>query len=269
MAPRQGSLNELLFGFHAVHEALRAGRRHFGTLWTRPASQGRTPHAALVALARQQRIQVRQAELDQGAFRVLDRQGAHHQGVALEASPFPFSSLEQVLALGRERRDLPLLLLLDHIQDPHNLGAMMRAAENCGVHGIVTPRRRSCPMSPAVGHASAGALEHMHVVQVTNLNRTMEELKARGIWIGGLDTAASAAQDIATMDLDRALALVVGHEGQGLSGLARRKCDFLLRLAMHGRIASFNAASSVAIALYLARQARSGSGNTQTCENRL
>ncbi len=248
-------MSELLFGPHAVREALLAQRRRFGLLWIRKASQRRTtPHAALCTLARKQGVVVRQT--DQGVFRTLDKAGSRHQGIALEAGPLPLASLDEIWGRSRQQQELPLLLILDHIQDPHNMGAIIRSAEVCGVHGVLTPRRRACPLSPAVSQASAGALEHMLLAQVANLPRAMADLQARGVWIGGLEAGDLPAQDIAGMDLDRALALVVGHEGSGLSRLVRERCDFLLRLAMQGQIASFNASNAVAIALYLARQAR-------------
>lgn len=247
-------MKDLLFGAHAVREALRARKRHFGCLWTRQTAKGRTSHAGLCDLARTQGVTVRQTP--QGVFRDLDKAGSHHQGVALEAGPLPLASLDQMWALCEQQAELPLLLILDHVQDPHNMGAIIRSAEVCGVHGVITPRRRACPLSPAVSQASAGALEHMLVAQVTNLSRTMGELQARGVWIAGLEADGKQVQDIAALDLDRALALVVGHEGSGLSRRVREQCDFLMRLAMQGQIASFNASNAAAIALYLARQDR-------------
>ncbi len=247
-------MTDLLFGTHAVREALRARRRRFGCLWTRQTTQGRSTHAALCDLARKQGVTVRQTK--QGVFQTLDRAGSHHQGVALEAGPLPLASLDQMWAFSEQQQELPLLLILDHVQDPHNMGAIIRSAEVCGVHGVITPKRRACPLSPAVSLTSAGALEHMLVAQVTNLPRTMAELQKRGVWIAGLESDESQAQNIACLDLDRALALVVGHEGSGLSRLVREQCDFLMWLAMQGQITSFNASHAAAIALYLARQVR-------------
>ncbi len=245
---------ELLFGTHAVREALQAQRRRCLCLWTRPTSQGHPTHPTLCALARQRSVTVRQTE--QGVFRTLDKAGSHHQGVALEAGSLPLASLDQMWSLSQRQDELPLLLVLDHVQDPHNMGAIMRSAEVCGVHGVITPQKRACPLSPAVSQASAGALEHMLVARVPNLPRILVELQSRGVWIGGLEATDTRAQDIMEMDLDRALALVVGHESSGLSRLVRERCDFLLRLAMQGQIASFNVSNAAAIALYLARQAR-------------
>lgn len=242
---------EVLFGLHSVREALKADRREMGPLWMQGTGSGL---AEVGRLARRRRVAVQKASPE--VFRNLDRKRAHHQGVALRVSPLPRDSVDGLCHLAAERHEPPFLLILDHIQDPQNAGAMIRSAELCGIHGVVIPTRRACPMTPAVSHASAGALEHMRVAPVTNLSRAVDSLKRQGIWVGGLDAEDARAQAIESMDLNRPLALVVGHEGEGLSRLTRDRCDFLLGLSMHGQIESYNAASAASIALYLARQAR-------------
>lgn len=205
-------------------------------------------------MARSRHVEVRQS--DGRIFRDLERRNAHHQGCAMEVGPFPLSDWEEVWRVSDQRGEAPFVLVADHIQDPQNLGAIVRSAEICGVHGVVTPKDRSCPLTPAVSQASAGGLEHMRVVRVTNLARELRHLQERHIWVGGLESADPAAQEIESVDLDRPLALVVGNEGTGLSANVRKNCDFLLRLGMWGRIDSFNAASAASISLYLARRAR-------------
>ncbi len=245
-------MKETLIGIHAVQEALVAGRRRCHVLWIKNAAAPRQKQ--LRALARQRRVDVRH-----GAgriFRELERRHLHHQGCALETGPLPLADWDAVWARADAGGEPPLLLAADHVQDPQNLGAMMRAAENCGVHGVIIPKDRACPLSPAVSQASAGGLEHMLVVRVTNLARELQWLQKRHIWVGGLESGDPAAQDIDAVDLDRPLALVVGHEGTGLSANVRQHCDFLLRLRMWGRLDSFNAAHAASISLYLARQAR-------------
>ena len=243
-------MKETLIGIHAVQEALVAGRRYCHVLWVKNSEAQKR----LLALARQRRVDVHCGA--SRIFRDLERRNAHHQGYALEASPLPLSDWDDVWARADDCGEPPLLLAADHIQDPQNLGVMMRAAENCGVHGVIIPKDRACPLSPVVSQASAGGLEHMLVVRVTNLARELKQLQARHIWVGGLAAGDPAAQDIDAVDLKRPLALVVGNEGSGLSANVRKNCDFLLRLRMWGRIDSFNAANAVSISLYLARQAR-------------
>ncbi len=247
-------MKETLTGIHAVQEALIAGRRPCHVLWVKNAEAQKPPQRHLLALARQRRVDVRRGE--GRIFGDLERRSVHHQGCALEVGPLPLSDWDDVWTRADDCGEPPLLLATDHIQDPQNLGAMIRAAENCGVHGVIMPKDRACPLSPVVSQASAGGLEHMLVVRVTNLARALRQLQAHHIWVGGLESGDVATQDIDSVDLDRPLALVVGNEGAGLSGNVRKSCDFLLRLRMWGRIDSFNAATAASISLYLARQAR-------------
>lgn len=245
---------DLLYGFHAVREALRADRRACRVLWLQQSRGGHRPPHRLTDLARARGTEIRTTA--GGVFRGLQEAGVRHQGVALEAGPWQSATLEDVLAEAADKGEPPLLLVLDHVQDPRNVGAMLRICDACGVHGAICARRRAAPLSPAVSHASAGAMEHLPVVQVTNVRQAMDRLGDEGVWLGGLEGSADGAVPIGDFDLDRPLALVVGSEGAGLSRLVRDGCDFLLRLDMHGRVESFNAASAAAIALYLARQAR-------------
>ncbi|MEZ4730344.1 MAG: 23S rRNA (guanosine(2251)-2'-O)-methyltransferase RlmB [Caldilineaceae bacterium] len=147
------------------------------------------------------------------------------------------------------------MLLLDHLQDPQNLGTLFRTAEAMGVHGVIIPDRRSAQVTAAVSNASAGAVEHLRVVQVTNINHTIEDLKESNIWVAGLDNVDTALP-LSRANLTGALALVVGSEGEGLSRLTRDRCDFLVRLPMVGQVESLNAAVVGSIVLYAARQAR-------------
>jgi 23S rRNA (guanosine2251-2'-O)-methyltransferase len=190
-----------------------------------------------------------------GLFDKLKGERVNAQGVALETGDYIYASAEDILRLARTRNEAPFLLLLDHLQDPQNFGTLMRTAEAMGVHGIVIPERRAVAVTPAVSNASAGAVEHMLITKVVNLNRTIDELKERNIWVFGLDGSAETPL-IAQANFKGALALVVGSEGEGLSRLTREKCDFLVRIPMHGQIESLNAAVAGSIALYLARQAR-------------
>jgi 23S rRNA (guanosine2251-2'-O)-methyltransferase len=249
-------MSELTYGRRAVLETLRAARRHIYRLWLEGEANGPAPSgivAEIVAAAEAANIPMR--TIKGGLFDKLAQQNAHAQGVALEVGDYPYADFDQILARAKAQGEAPFLLILDHLQDPQNLGTLIRTAEAMGVHGIILPDRRAAGVTPAVTNSSAGAVERMLVAQVTNLNRTIDELKARNVWVAGLDS------DPATPLLDNrmisgALALVVGSEGSGLSHLTREKCDFLLRLAMVGTVESLNAAVAGSIVLYLARQTR-------------
>jgi 23S rRNA (guanosine2251-2'-O)-methyltransferase len=180
----------------------------------------------------------------------LDQIGnIHHQGVALETSEFPHTSLDDILAVAQSSPDAPLLLLLDRLQDPQNVGSLMRTAEAVGVGGVVIQRRRAVGITPAVVNASSGAVEHLRVAQVTNLVRAIDRLKTQDVWVAGLE-AVPGAQQINQADLTGSLALVVGSEGQGLRRLVRERCDFLVQLPMRGQVRSLNASVAAAVALY-------------------
>jgi 23S rRNA (guanosine2251-2'-O)-methyltransferase len=189
--------------------------------------------------------------------RELDRLGgeANHQGLAAEVSGYPYVDLEALLAAAQQAGDPPFLLLLDHVQDPQNLGSLLRSAEAAGVHGVVLPGRRATGVTPAAVRASAGAAEHVRVAQVGNLVQAMQTLKGQNVWLAGLD-ARSEAQLYSEADLGGPLGIVVGSEGQGLARLVRDTCDFLLRLPMHGQVGSLNAGVAGALALYEARRQR-------------
>lgn len=243
---------EILYGRHAVHEALRARRRKVYALNLAEGVKQSGIVAEAVELAR--KLNCRVQEVDRRQFeRALP--GANHQGMVLEAGSYPYSTLEQALDLAKQKQEAPLLLLLDHLEDPQNVGALLRTAEAMGVHGILLPDRRSAGITPAVSNASAGAVEHLLTVQVTNIARTQEELKRRNIWVVGLDDRPEA-KELLRSDLSGALALVVGAEGSGLSRLAREQCDWLVRIPMAGKIGSLNAAVAGSVALVAARSAR-------------
>lgn len=243
---------EILYGRHAVHEALRARRRKLYALNLAAGVKQTGLVADIVDLARQLNCRVQQVDKQQFERGLPD---VNHQGVALEVSTYPYETLEQALALAGQAGEAPLLLLLDHLEDPQNVGALLRTAEAMGVHGVVLPERRSAAITPAVCNASSGAVEHLRIVQVTNIGRTQEELKRRNVWIVGLDDRPEA-RELLRSDLSGALALVVGAEGGGLSRLVREQCDWLVRIPMQGQVGSLNAAVAGSVALVAARSAR-------------
>ncbi len=250
-------MSELLYGRHAVLEALRAKRRRVYRLWTESrggASPATGNLAEILEIVTARALPLQQ--LQGGLFDRMRSENNNAQGVALEVDPYPYADVNICLRAARDQGEPPLLLILDHLQDPQNLGTLMRTAEAMGVHGIVIPDRRAAGITPAVSNASAGAVEHMLVAKVTNINRVIDQLKADNIWIAGLDNVPEAPL-LAQARLDGALAIVVGSEAEGLSHLTREKCDFLVRLPMVGRVESLNAAVAGSIVLYAAREARS------------
>jgi 23S rRNA (guanosine2251-2'-O)-methyltransferase len=247
--------NEFLYGRNAVREALRARRRQLHRLIVSSGVQETGVVAEIVRLAEAGGVPVQRVERQ-----LLDRQlrDANHQGVILEAGPYPYVELEECLALAREHGQPPLLLLLDHLQDPQNIGTLLRTAEVVGAHGVALPGRRAAEITPAVVNASSGATEHLRVVLVGNLAQTIATLQKEGVWVVGLEDDEQA-QELDRADLDMPLALVVGAEGAGLARLVRERCDFLVRLPMAGQIASLNAAVAGSIALYGAWRQRARS----------
>ncbi len=241
----------MLYGRQAVLEALRAGRRRARRVFLADGVREQGIIAEIIEAARRRGVPVQRVRRSE-----LDRLGlTHHQGVALEAAPYPFAALEDVLAQAGRRGEPPFLLLLDHLQDPQNLGSLFRTAEAVGVHGVIIPKRRAAGVTPAVSHTSAGAVEHLAVVQVANLPQTISKLQQEGVWVVGLERTPEA-RPLDEVDLTGPLALVVGSEGKGLSRLVRERCDWLVMLPMRGRVTSLNAAVAGSIVLYTAWRAR-------------
>jgi 23S rRNA (guanosine2251-2'-O)-methyltransferase len=241
-------------GRHPVRELLRAG----APVRRIRLAVDRAPDPLLdevVALARAAGVAVEQVprtELDAAAPDLV------HQGVVATAPPFPTVGLDALLARARRRAEAPLLVALDGVTDPHNLGAIARSADAAGAHGLLLPGRRSAGITPTAEKAAAGALAHLPVAVVGNLNRALGELHDRGIWSLGLD--GEAGEDLASHPLvAEPVVLVVGAEGAGLSRLTRDRCDALVALPMRGQVGSLNASVAAAVALYTllaAREAR-------------
>jgi 23S rRNA (guanosine2251-2'-O)-methyltransferase len=246
-------MREWLYGRQAVREALRAQRRQGFLLRAAEGAQDRAILQEILDLARKRKIPVERVDRDS-----LDGLGDGHQGVALQADEYPLANLEDIFARAAESGRPALILILDQIQDPQNLGTLLRTAEAAGVDGIVLPAHRAAGVTPAVVNASAGAVEHLLVAQ-SNLAQAIAALKERDIWVAGLE-AAPEARPLFAADLSGPLALVVGSEGEGLRPLVRKSCDFLFSLPMLGRIGSLNAAVAGSIALYAVLRAREAGG---------
>lgn len=245
---------DLLYGRRPVYEALRAGRRRIYKLMLAKGVQEKGGVVGqILSMARPAAIPLATVPRQE-----LDRVVSNHQGIVAEVSSYPYADLSEILSFAANQSDAPLFLLLDLLQDPQNFGSLLRTAEAVGVHGVVIPQRRAVGVTPAVVSASAGAVEHLRVACVTNLARTLDELKRQGLWVAGLE-ATEEAELYDQADLRGPLALVVGSEGSGLRRLVREKCDFLVRLPMLGRVSSLNAAVAGSVALYeVERQRRAG-----------
>jgi len=242
---------QILYGRNAVLEALRANRRRCTNITIAEGVHERGSAEAILALAAERGVPVKRVPRGQ-----LDDLGPiNHQGVAGQFESYPYVDLSEILAVSRDTGEPPFLLLLDSLQDPQNLGTLLRTAEVVGVHGVVIPRHRAAEITPAVSNASAGAVEHLHIAQVTNLVRAMEELKEAGVWIVGVENLPEA-EDYHAARLNMPLALVIGSEGHGLGHLVREHCDLWIKLPMKGHIQSLNAATAGAIVLYEAWRQR-------------
>jgi 23S rRNA (guanosine2251-2'-O)-methyltransferase len=245
-------MREIIYGRQPVRETLRAGRRQVFKLVLADGIKTSGIVGQILSLAESANVPVQAIDR-----RELDKLSgeANHQGLAAEVSAYPYVALTDPLEVARQAQVPAFLLLLDHIQDPQNLGSLLRTAEAVGIHGVVIPDRRAAGVTPATVRASAGAAEHVRVAQVVNLAQAMSHLREKGIWLTGLE-ALPAAQLYTEADLSGPLGLVVGSEGRGLARLVRERCDFLIRLPMQGQVESLNAAVAGAIALYEARRQR-------------
>jgi 23S rRNA (guanosine2251-2'-O)-methyltransferase len=243
-------MKEIIYSRNAVYECLRAKRRQPIRLMIAEKTLEKGRMADILTLAKERKVPVERVPRQR-----LDNLTPQHQGVVLEAGHYPYVDIADILENAKSRNEPLFVLLLDTMQDPQNFGTLLRTAEAAGVHGILIPLARTVDVTPAVVNASSGAVEHLLVAQA-NLAQAIETLKEAGAWIVGLDED-SRSQTPDRVRLDGALGVVVGSEGEGIRPLVRQKCDFLLRLPMHGQIESLNAAVAGSIVLYLASQARS------------
>lgn len=239
---------DLIYGRHPVLEALRAGE-DVQRLLVAKGTQTGGPLADILSAARERRIRI-----DWVDRRELDRVGGVHQGVAAELRPFAYADVDDILAHAQAQGEPPLILALDAVQDVHNLGSLIRTADAVGAHGVILPERRAAGVTPAVRKASAGAVAHLPIAQVTNLTRALESLKTQGVWVVGLDMAGQQPFD--GYDWRGPAALVVGSEGKGLGRLVAETCDVLVNLPMRGHVDSLNAAVAGSIVLYHAWRSR-------------
>lgn len=239
----------LLEGRNAVLEHLRAGGAT-DKLFVAEGAEGRL--GDVLALARSRGVPV--SVCDRRKLDAMSRTGCH-QGVLAQAAAHAYATLDALLETAQARGEPPLLVICDGIEDPHNLGAIIRSAETAGAHGVVIPKRRAAGLTAVTARASAGALEHIGVHRATNLAAALDTLKERGVWIFG----AEADGTVSLYDADFAgpTALVIGSEGAGLSRLIREKCDFIVSIPMRGKVNSLNASNAAAVLLFEAVRRRS------------
>lgn len=231
----------LIYGINPVFEALQSGRCRIKEVWV---AEGRSSRGleGIISMAQSKGILIKRTERSQ-----LDSltKNAPHQGVVGFLDQFPYADLDEVL---QGHAGDPLLLVLDGIEDPRNLGALIRTADACGVWGVIIPKDRAAGITPAVAKSSAGAVFHIPVIRVTNISATLRQIKERGMWVIG--AAAEAQTEIYAHDLTVPLAVVIGGEGRGMRSLVKKECDLLASIPMRGKINSLNASVAGSIILY-------------------
>ena len=242
-------MTEWILGRNPVYESLRANRRDIFRLWVSENADNKRHLKDALDMAKQKGIPIESVPRQR-----LDALGDNHQSVCLEVGNYPYVSLLDILNRAHELNQPPFILILDAVQDTHNLGALLRTAEAVGVHGIVLPLRHTATVTPAVVNTSSGASEHLLVAQA-NLAQAIGILKSENIWVYGLEGAATS-QSIETTNLSGAVALVVGNEASGMRSLVRQSCDVVMKLPMRGNVDSLNAAVAGSVGLYFMWQAR-------------
>jgi 23S rRNA (guanosine2251-2'-O)-methyltransferase len=240
---RENMSEEWIGGKNPVLEALRSNRP-MNKIWiAEQSNQGAMRD--IIKLAKTQNIVVQfvpRGKLDQLAGDIA------HQGVLASVAAYAYADLEVLFQRAEQRGEPPFFILLDELEDPHNLGSILRTADATGAHGVIIPKRRAAGLTATVAKTSAGAIEYVPVVRVTNMAQTVDELKERGVWIAGTD--AGADQDYRSAPFDLPLALVIGSEGKGISRLILKKCDFTVKLPLEGHVTSLNASVAAAVLMY-------------------
>ncbi|QFT87169.1 Putative TrmH family tRNA/rRNA methyltransferase [Bacillus sp. THAF10] len=233
---------EFIMGRNPVLEALKSNRE-INKLWIAEGGQ-KGSIQQVIAMAKEANVLVQfvpRKKIDQMVE-------GNHQGVVASVAAYDYAEMDDLFQVAAERNEDPFFLILDEIEDPHNLGSIMRTADAVGAHGIIIPKRRAVGLTATVAKASTGAIEHIPVVRVTNLARTVDELKGKGVWIFGTD--AKGKVDYRNMDGSLPVGLIIGSEGKGMARLLRDKCDFLVSLPMVGKVTSLNASVAASLLMY-------------------
>ncbi|WP_409303719.1 23S rRNA (guanosine(2251)-2'-O)-methyltransferase RlmB [Peribacillus sp. SCS-155] len=244
---------EYIIGRNPVLEALRS-ERDINKIWIAEGSQkGQMQQIIGIAKERQVLTQiVPKKKIDQMS-------DGNHQGVVAQVAAYSYAELDDLFARAEERNEAPFFILLDEIEDPHNLGSIMRTADAVGAHGIIIPKRRAVGLTATVAKSSTGAIEYIPVARVTNMGRAIDEIKERGVWVVGTD--AKGTDDYRNMDGKMPIGLVIGSEGKGMGRLIKDKCDFLIRLPMAGKVTSLNASVAASLLMYEVYRKRNPLGN--------
>ncbi|NLO82501.1 MAG: 23S rRNA (guanosine(2251)-2'-O)-methyltransferase RlmB [Clostridiales bacterium] len=229
-------------GRNPVMEALRSGRTIEKILVVKGLREGGIRN--ILSTAKDMGIVIQ--EVDRRLLNSISQTRAH-QGIIAVTTPYSYVSVEDILEKAKKAEEPPFILVLDEIEDPHNLGAIIRTAECCGVHGIIIPKRRAAGLTPAAVKASAGAVEHIPIAKVNSIAWALELLKKHGLWVAGAD---AGGKPYTLHDMKGPIALVIGSEGKGLRRLVREKCDFLVGIPMKGKINSLNASVAAAVLMY-------------------
>lgn len=234
---------DMIIGRNAVIEALRGK----GTIETLYISNAKLEGSikTILALAKEKRVLIK--EVDRKKLDSICN-GEAHQGVIAKITPFKYCEVSDIIDAAKAKNEDPFIIILDELEDPHNLGSIARSAELFGVHGIIIPKRRSVSVSTTVYKSSVGAIEHVNIAKVTNINRTIDELKEQGIWVYGTDIKATEYSY--QTDFSGPCAIIIGNEGKGISKLTLQKCDKLIKIPMVGKINSLNASVAGGIIMY-------------------
>lgn len=230
-------------GRNAVRELLNSGRDINKIFIQKGERHGSI--LEIIAKAKERKLLIQEVDknkLDQMA------QSDNHQGVIAIVPPYDYCDVDDILDYAKSKNENPFILILDGIEDPHNMGSIIRTAECCGVHGIIIPKRRSCSVNSTVNKTSAGAVEYMKIARVTNLNDTIKYLKENDVWIYGTDMNGS--KYYTDEKYNSGVGIVIGSEGYGMSDLVKKNCDFLIKIPMKGKINSLNASVSAGIVMY-------------------
>lgn len=239
---------DMVAGRNAVMEALKGSRSVNKLMIANGSTEGSIKE--IIAVAKEKGVNIQywdRSKLDSIA------RGIRHQGVLAQVAPVQYAELEDILQVAKDRNESPFIVLLDELEDPHNLGAILRTADAAGVHGVLIPKHRSCPLSATVAKTSAGAVEHVPVARVGNLVQTIKKLKQEGLWVAAADMDG---KDYYDTDLTGPLLLIIGSEGQGVGRLVKEQCDFVVRIPMVGKINSLNASVAGSILMYEAMKQR-------------
>ena len=242
--PKRAELSEdILLGRNAVREAIKSGRSINRILIAEGSHGGSI--SEIINLAKERHLILQSISTDK-----LDTLcgGQRHQGIAAYAAPVDYVELDDILNLAKDRGEDPFLILLDELEDPHNLGAILRTADAVGAHGILIPKHRSCPLSSVVAKTSAGAVEYVPVARIGNVAQTLEGLKKQGLWVAGADM--DGTENYYEANLTGPIVLVIGSEGHGVSRLTKEACDFIVKIPMRGKVNSLNASNAAAILAY-------------------